>query len=269
MSDADGRSLVERLLAPTREPTSLKAVGTAALLGAVVVAVAPGLLSLVGLGGPGPSVWLAFPLGLLALALAVRAFRSGAESDDGTVPRPDYETRDTADAPRVGEAIDDRIEDLAGDDADADRVREGVVGDVRRRLRETVVDAMVTGEGVDRETANESVREGTWTDDPRARAFLGGEAAPPMPVWLRIADWLRGAPSVRRIEATVDAIERRADVERTDLPGSVTTVDSARDDSEDDGADDREEAVERLEAFLEDEAAASEPRTAADGGDSR
>jgi len=244
------------------DPRVLKGIGTVALVGALVVAVLPGLFASVTvlrvLASPIP----VFLLGALAVALAVQAFRAGGDEGRFEYSTPDYGDRDPADAPRVGRAIDEQIERLRGDETDTSAVRDAVVSDAWQHLRETAVETMVTVEGIDRETANARIRDGSWTDDPRAARFLGGEEAPPLPVWLRIADWLRGAPSVRRIEATVEAIQRHADIEGANAPGP--TLESAeRAPDEGDAIDDSDPAVAELEAFLE----RAESRTAADGGE--
>ncbi len=262
MSDVVDRLLTVAATAWT-DPRVLKGIGTLALIGALVVAVVPGLVESVAILQVLASPILIFLVAAVALVLAVQAYRTGGDGDTADYSTPDYEGEDPADAPRVGRAIDERIERLLGDDTEASTARDGVVGDAWQHLRETAVETMVTVEGMDRETANARIRDGSWTDDPRAATFLGGEEAPPLPLWLRIADWLRGAPSVRRIEATVEAIERHADVEEASVPGS--TLDPADRSPDEGAADEADPAVEELEAFIE----RAESRTAPDGGERR
>lgn len=60
--------------------------------------------------------------------------------------------------------------------------------DFRERLQEAAADALVLSTGVDRETAAQSVAEGTWTDDPVAAWYLAPEDADvrlPATTWLR------------------------------------------------------------------------------------
>lgn len=270
MSD-DGGLVGGLASAAANDPRYLKGIGTLALIGALVVAVVPGVLASVPALRVVASPLLIGPLGVLAAVLALQAFRAGGETDAREYPTPEYENREPADAPRIGRAVDERIERLLGDEAASGTVRDGVVDDAREHLRDTAVETMVDVEGMDRETATARVRDGTWTDDPRAAAFLGGEAAPALPVWLRIADWLRGAPAVRRIEATVEAIHRHADVEGANAAGSTldpSEVSSGGSDGTDesDGSDDgTDPSVEELEAFLE----RAESRAATDGGESQ
>lgn len=241
------------------DPRALKAIGTVALIGALVVAVAPGLLDGLSFVRVVGWEWLIAPVGVVAVVLAIQAFRTG-DDDDAELPPPDYEDREPADAPRVGRAIDEHVEALVGDDASVNR--DGAVDEVWRHLRETAVETMVDVEGMDRETASARIGDGTWTEDPRAAAFLGGEAAPPLPVWLRIADFLRGAPAARRIEATVEAIQRHAEVERAGPAGpTLDPVESSADESD----PEVDASIEELEAFLEQ----AESRAATDGGESR
>ncbi|MFB6162455.1 MAG: hypothetical protein ABEJ86_03315 [Halococcoides sp.] len=74
---------------------------------------------------------------------------------------------------------------------------------IRRRLTEAAIDTVSEAEGISHQAAADRVAAGTWTDDPRAAAFLGDDRAP---LWVRIRDWLFGPPTERRARATVAEI---------------------------------------------------------------
>ncbi|AWB28010.1 DUF7269 family protein [Halococcoides cellulosivorans] len=111
---------------------------------------------------------------------------------------------------------------VAGGDIEAslDRLREGssegvpVRTDrhrVRRRLTELAVATIAARDECSRAAAGERVARGTWTDDPRAAAFLADDERPPLDV--RIEDWLFGPPTERRARATVAEIAARRDID--------------------------------------------------------
>jgi len=111
---------------------------------------------------------------------------------------------------------------VAGGDIEAslDRLREGANETVpvrtdrqrvRRRLTELAVATIAAREECTRAAASERVARGTWTDDPRAAAFLADDERAPLDV--RIEDWLFGPPTERRARATVAEIAARRDIE--------------------------------------------------------
>lgn len=81
---------------------------------------------------------------------------------------------------------------------------------VRDRAEATAVTVLAATEGYSETEAEERVRDGSWTDDPRAAAFLGGATVPKPPLWMRIVDWLHGDPYRRQARAAVAEIAERA-----------------------------------------------------------
>lgn len=83
---------------------------------------------------------------------------------------------------------------------------------VREPLREAYLEAMDAA-GVDRETAERDLAEGTWTDDVIAAAVLSAHVPlPPRPLRRRIADWLFPGRAVRRMTRRgVDAVAEAGD----------------------------------------------------------
>lgn len=84
--------------------------------------------------------------------------------------------------------------------------------EIHGRLAEGAIRALCSRGGLDAERAREAVRDGTWTDDPIAGAFLGD----PDRVRLPTVEWLRGLVDPgrayrRRVRRTLDAIESLED----------------------------------------------------------
>ncbi|MUV50741.1 hypothetical protein GJ630_14085, partial [Haloarcula sp. CBA1122] len=52
------------------------------------------------------------------------------------------------------------------------------------------------------------VRTGSWTDDRRAAAFLGGPDAPDPPIEMQLRDWASGEGFDRKVEAAATEIRR-------------------------------------------------------------
>lgn len=82
----------------------------------------------------------------------------------------------------------------------------------RREARSSVVETAVAvlsrRHDVDEADAATMIREGRWTDDPRAAAFLEGSVR--LPLRIRLVDWLYGRRYRRGLEAAVREIERIA-----------------------------------------------------------
>jgi len=85
---------------------------------------------------------------------------------------------------------------------------------VRQRLRDAAVRTLASRHDLSRDRAAEMVDDGSWTDDPRAAAFLGSAAAPAPPLRIRIGDWASGESTERSVEHAADAIAATADVDR-------------------------------------------------------
>ncbi|WP_225335565.1 DUF7269 family protein [Halomicrobium urmianum] len=108
---------------------------------------------------------------------------------------------------RRGRAVAGDLDELVDAAADGDR---GAVVAVRQRLREVAATAHARATGAERDEARTAVRDGRWTDDRTAAAFLA-DGDPDHPVWSRLLLWLDpGRERRRRIERTVAATERLA-----------------------------------------------------------
>ncbi|WP_312908854.1 DUF7269 family protein [Natronosalvus caseinilyticus] len=122
---------------------------------------------------------------------------------------------DTGPNARIGRA-DERVEsDVERIGADLERALErGSLDEprdqrvlrvrARNRTRVAVTDAVMTtlmadDHGVDE--ARERVQSGTWTDDPRAAAYLSGSVS--VPAKMQLFDWLAGRREQRQLEAAL------------------------------------------------------------------
>ncbi|WP_436923791.1 DUF7269 family protein [Halosimplex amylolyticum] len=119
---------------------------------------------------------------------------------------------DPADAGRtadrvVGDSVDETLRRLA-DPSDVVELRGRI--DVERAIREAVIDVLRNDSDTDFEDVRAAIDEGTWTDDPRAAAYVGDVE---LPVRLRVIDWASGDPYRRRVEATVAELAAIAGVE--------------------------------------------------------
>ncbi len=190
--------LLGRASAKLQRPRSLAYIGGASLLLAVGVAFVPWLFP-AAVFRP-LSALVASPTSILVVAgavgiLGVQAFRksttsSGDAGDEERAPNltlPKEPERAHYDEYRTtGHEIDAVL------DADPDETRE--FASRRRkaegRIRRTAVTVLAEVERIDDEEAAERIAAGTWTDDPRAAAFLGGRRLAPLRV--RIRDWASG-----------------------------------------------------------------------------
>jgi len=112
---------------------------------------------------------------------------------------------------RRGRAVAGDLDELV-DAAAGDR---GAVEAVRQRLRDVAVTAHARATGAGPDEARTAVREGRWTEDRTAAAFLA-DGDPDHTVWSRLLLWLDpGRERRRRIERTVAATERLAASVRT------------------------------------------------------
>ncbi|PGF16330.1 hypothetical protein CP556_09525 [Natrinema sp. CBA1119] len=109
----------------------------------------------------------------------------------------------------VGESFDRWLEQATAYDDESRSARE----DARRRLVESLRPVAATAyanrAGLTEDDAMAAIEAGSWTDDPRAAAFLGGPDGPSTPLWLWLFDLVSAAdPVVRSLEHAIDEIER-------------------------------------------------------------
>jgi len=147
--------------------------------------------------------------GLAALALGREA--GGESRAEAWVPEPAPERARYDEHRTTGEAIDSALS--VDPDADADErarlARQRTTA--RGRIRERAIAAVAAAENCDRERAAERIDAGSWTDDPRAAAFLGG--ARHAPLRIRIRDWASGERFERWATSAVEETEALADGE--------------------------------------------------------
>lgn len=152
-----------------------------------------------------PAVVLLF--GALAGLLGVRAFGQSAFADedgpDRWTPRRAPERAYYDEHRTAGTEVDAAFDaDPRGAD-DLDALRQTARG----RIREVAVSVVAADESIDREAAARRIDAGSWTDDPRAAAFLGGRRLAPLGI--RIRDWASGERFERWADRAVAEIEAR------------------------------------------------------------
>lgn len=207
----------------------LATVAVAALVLAAVSVVAPGAVPLPSavrelLQALPPGVVLSL-LALVALVLLfVRSRRSRATAVEPLLEPAEGPAR----APALGHGFDEAL--AAAVDLEATRERRLVDREgVEAAVRAAVVEAYAVEAGVDADRAREAVETGTWTDDRRASALVGGPDAPSPPWSQWLFDLLRSESAYRR--RVRHAI---AETERLLLDG--TEQSAAATDAADDGA---------------------------------
>ena len=147
-------------------------------------------------------------VGLVGLVILVTGDESTHAVETGPgVPASDASGSDSA---RVGKYVDLSIERPDIDEsARYHGYRSSVRGMVREKTRTRAISVVADAEATSVERAETSVVDGTWTDDPRAAAFLGRMDVR-LPLRYRIEDWAYGERYKRGLEATVAEIERLA-----------------------------------------------------------
>lgn len=121
----------------------------------------------------------------------------------------------------AGEDLDGSVENVGGELPDASARNwwtHREKADVSKTLTTVAVDVLASEFDVGREAAARMIETGSWTDDPRAAAFLGGDDAAHLSLRMQFVDWLSGSAYERRVGATVDAIARHAGLTEADDP---------------------------------------------------
>ncbi|WP_267643659.1 DUF7269 family protein [Haloarchaeobius amylolyticus] len=193
-------------------------VGVGAFLGALVLAFLPypmeptrpyveGILT-----SRGTVLFLGMAGGIIG---ALHLYRTEREEPravlDGAFPESArYQARESA-----GESFDSSVETLTGELPDSKsrtwwQSRERL--EVEKQVRAVALDVLQRSENWSREEAEAHLERGTWTDDPRAASYLGGEAAPDLPLKMQFYDWLSGEAFERHVTHTVDEIAERAEL---------------------------------------------------------
>ncbi|KOX94379.1 DUF7269 family protein [Haloarcula rubripromontorii] len=216
--------------APGRRFVRYTLLGLAALAGAVFVVTFPSVLPNVGSGTTRQLQLVASvsaaAVGLFGLYTVVRTQESTLPPVRGRQPREPYHD-DSGDEPT--ELLDELLEPkatqadsgaLVGDDIDEllakidgrvdpyNGLEASYASEIRNRLREAARQVLVETTELSAEAAAREVRAGSWTDDRRALAFLGGPDAPDPPIEMQLRDWASGSGFDRKVEAAAAEIRQ-------------------------------------------------------------
>lgn len=191
----------------------LSLLGTAALVGALVVAAVPLPAGVRESVAPVVGETTVFAAALLAAVAVGRATVADSGPPD---PEPErdavrLDSRADGDAtePRPpGEDLQRALERIATASTARRRERKRV----RHSLHELAVAVVADSEGIPRSAAAERVADGTWTDRRRAAVLLGEDVRPLGPT-VRLLDWASGRPFERQVTAAVVEIADRAGAE--------------------------------------------------------
>lgn len=158
---------------------------------------------------PFPTNELFFSLiGAFLLVYAYLAFRGRNRDSSNYTATPDVECSEPTAVP--GRDIGETLEGFPGTES----VYTGVFSTVQEGLREATVSVLTRYDGLDEETARESIVDGTWTNDRDAAAFLSDGRASPDSLRGRLSRFLSRRRYQRlQIERTIDALARKADIE--------------------------------------------------------
>lgn len=81
--------------------------------------------------------------------------------------------------------------------------------EIRRRLREATIGALVACRGCSRAEARDRVDDGSWTTESGVAGFLAGDSFDPPPAYRRLLSGLRGDDWFRRrVQTTVNELEK-------------------------------------------------------------
>lgn len=139
----------------------------------------------------------------VAASLSFVLNRTASDTLSQPIDRPPETPRETP-GPVVGSSFDQTLEQRP-DTAD-------------QTLSGLAVELLADTDEYDRDTAASAIADGSWTENPRAAAFLADEVTPPWPVRLR--DWLASAPAARRqARATVDELVQVYELRRDRTSG--------------------------------------------------
>jgi hypothetical protein len=141
-------------------------------------------------------------VGLLALVQGVRLVNERRGQEGYAAETGDPELRFSV--PTPGDELESELQGRGGWAPHGVQHRKRA----RRTLYETVAETLVTQTGVSRETAEERIDDGSWTDDPVAARFLSRNA-PEVPLRARVRGLLsRGSAFSQGARRTVDALTR-------------------------------------------------------------
>lgn len=191
------------------------AVGLASLVAAVAVATVPGLAESLVSVGTTATLRAAIPAAAIVVALVglsgVVSRDHAEERDRGDpveLPTANPESMQGPTQSVVGTDIDEALDRIDGRVDPYNGIEASYAADVRRQLRETVERTLVRRTDTNPIDARAATEQGTWTEDPRAASFVGGDEVPDPPLGLQLRDWASGEGFDRKVEATLNEIRR-------------------------------------------------------------
>lgn len=149
-------------------------------------------------------------VGIFGLYVAYHRETDETVADDAPsvdLPSEDPELSHGPTNDAVGAQLDQYLERIGGM-ADGSSGNQYTVYKVRQNLEALAVRVVADAAGCSRARAQHHVAQGTWTDDVRAAAFVGGRDAPEPTLAMRIRDWANGSTFDRQVRATVDELAR-------------------------------------------------------------
>ena len=139
--------------------------------------------------------------------LAIWSLKGGVMDEREVIWQPSVEPeRHFHEQRTTGSDVDDglRLSENLGLEPRERRSRRATT---RRHVRRGAIE-MFRSEGDTKVEATERLEDGSWTDDPRAAAFLGASNAS-IPLRTRISDWARGETFDRRAERAISELQAR------------------------------------------------------------
>lgn len=121
------------------------------------------------------------------------------------LPRFDLERARGPTNQTVGEKLDDDLDRIGGM-SEGDSSVQYTAYQIEQNVEALAVEVVANEASCSVARAQQHVAQGTWTDDVRAAAFVGGPDAPNRPLSMRIRDWAAGATFDRQVRATVDEL---------------------------------------------------------------
>ena len=203
-----------------------------ALLGAIATLVLsvgfrPPFLAVIGRD----AIILAIGAGIFLLGIVMATRVTSIPDDSAPLATPQSESP-TYDERFIGKRIENALERPSLADSRSDRSRRAYARTkAHQRVRHAVLETLQSVEGVSHDDAERALETGTWTDNPRAQAYLSASVSPPFRI--QLVDWLSGRTEQRQLEATLAALDelaatdefaRRAlvsDSQRPQSPGAV------------------------------------------------
>lgn len=182
--------------------------GAGALLSAIAVAVFEPPLAQLAIVG---TDWVVFAVASAAIALGVAGLvrANAASTAVGAASLPARSAAPSREHRRISEALDRTLErpELGETTVDAGR-RSYQRRQAREAIHRAVRSTLAGRHGVSSAEADQRLGDGSWTDDPRAAAYVSADVS--LPLRLRLQDWAHGARRQRGLEAAIEEVDALA-----------------------------------------------------------